>query len=96
MRRGVRYEVANGVRIPDLGEKECQAVTEEGKARHITAQVCEVNKALLSVSKVVAAGNRVVSDGEGSYIEDKASGERMWLKEQGGMYVLKVWVKQGF
>ena len=38
------------------------------------------------------AGNRVVFDEDGSYIEDKNTGERMWLKEKDGMYMLKLWV----
>ena len=92
-RKGVQYEVANGVRIPNLGEKKFMAVAEEGIARNMTAQVCDVNKALLSVKKVVAAGNRVVFDSDGAFIEDKATGERMWMKEENGMYMLKVWVK---
>ena len=45
---------------------------------------------------MVAAGNRVVFSPEGSYVEDVSSGEVVWLKEQGGMYMLKVWVKTGF
>ena len=56
-------------------------------------QVAEVNKALLSVSKVVKAGNKVVFDEEGSFIEDKKTGERMWMKEEAGMYMLKMWVR---
>ena len=95
-RRGVKYEVANGVRIPNLGEKRFTGVTEEGSLRQITAQVCDVNKPLLSVSKMVTAGNRVVFDKDGSYIENVQSGENVWLKEQGGMYMLKIWVKKGF
>jgi hypothetical protein len=95
-RRGVKYEVANGVRIPNLGEKKFQAVSDEGVARTLTAQVCDVNKSLLSVKKVVKAGNRVVFDDEGSYIEDKGTGERMWLKEEGGMYLLSMWVRKPF
>ena len=96
-RRGVQYEVANGVRIPNLGEKHFQGFTEEGMPRNLKAQVCDVNKALLSVSKLVQMGNKVVFDGEGSYIEDKPTGERLWLREQGGMYMLKLWVKcEGF
>ena len=59
-KRGVEYEVANGVRIPNLGEKKFEAVTEDGIERNITAQVCEVNKALLSVSKMAKSGHRVV------------------------------------
>ena len=95
-KRGVKYEVANGIRIPNLGEKKFIGVTENGMAREITAQVCEVNKPLLSVSKIVAAGNRVVFDPDGSYIEDTESGEKVWLTNQGGMYMIKMWVKRGF
>ena len=63
-KRGVQYEVANGIRIPNLGEKSSQAHTEDGAVRSITAQVCDVNKALLSVSRMVKAGHRVVFDEE--------------------------------
>ena len=70
-----------------------QAKCEEGFIRNITAQVCDVNKPVLGVSKVMRAGNKVVSDEEGSYIQDKTTGEVMWLKEQGGMFTLKLWVR---
>ena len=59
------------------------------------AQVCDVNQCLLSVRKVVAAGNRVVFDDTGSYIESKVDGKRMWLVDKEGMYTLKMWVKRG-
>ena len=52
-RRGVKYEVANGERIPNLGEKKMRIKTEEGVQRAMTAQVVDVNKALLSVHKMV-------------------------------------------
>ena len=42
-RRGVQYEVANGVRIPNLGEKKFRGFTEEGLQRSMKAQVCEVS-----------------------------------------------------
>ena len=93
-RRGVVYEVANGETIPNLGEKHFVAESEEGAKKSITAQVADVNKGLLSVRKIVAAGNRVVFDTD-SYIEDKQTGERMWLTEAQGMYMLKMWVKNG-
>ena len=91
-KKGVRYEVANGTIIPNLGEKQFKGISEEGTTRGITAQICDVNKGLLSVKKMAKAGNRVVFDEDGSYIEDKRSGERMWLKEKDGMYMLKLWV----
>ena len=91
-RRGVEYEVANGVRIANEGEQKFAGSSEEGVERTLTAQVCDVNKALLSVRKVVAAGNKVVFNDSGSYIEDKTTGERMWMSEQNGMYMLKLYI----
>jgi len=97
MKKGVQYEVADGTLIPNLGEKKFIAVNDSGVARHMRAQVCEVNKALLSVHRVVQAGNRVVFAASGSYVQDEQTGETMALEEKGGMYMLKLWVKaQGF
>ena len=92
-RRGVQYEVASGELIPNLGEKNFLAYGEHGQERAIKAQVCEVKEALLSVSRMVQAGNRVVFSRAGSYVEDENTGERIPLREQGGMYMLKLWVK---
>ena len=61
-RKGVKYEVADGTLIPNVGEKRFVVEGEEGYERKMTAQVCDVNKALLSVSKMVKAGNKVVFD----------------------------------
>ena len=91
--RGVEYEVANGETIPNLGEKKFKGFSSDGHAKDITAQVCDVNKALLSVRKVVAAGNRVIFEHEGAYIEDP-EGRKIWLEEKQGMYMLKLWVKK--
>ena len=55
-------------------------------------QVTEVNKALPSVSRIVQAGNRVVFDPEGSYIEDTTTGEWIDIKEKNGFYALTMWV----
>ena len=93
-KKGVEYETADGSLIPNLGEKQFFGVSSEGISRNLTAQVCLVNKALLSVRKVVRAGNRVVFDEDGSFIEDKNSGETIKLTEEGGMYALSMWVKR--
>lgn len=92
-RQGVVYEVANGVQIPNLGEKKFVGTSEEGISRGLKAQIADVNKGLLSVAKVVKSGNRVVFEEGGSFIEDKETGERMWLEEKNGMYMLKMWVR---
>jgi hypothetical protein len=95
-KRGVEYEVASGTTIPNLGEKCFVAVAEEGQRKKMRAQVCAVNKALLSVSRMVQAGNRVVFEQSGSYVEDLHSGEKMYIVEKGGMYMLNMWVEKDF
>ena len=89
-RQGIKYEVANGVRIPNLGEKRFVGVSQEGLQRHMKAQVCDVNKGLLSVSKIVEKGNRVVFDPKGSYIEDGVAREKMYLRAERGLYMLRL------
>ena len=82
----MEYEIATRELIPNLGEKKFQAVSQEGVTRSITAQVCAVNKALMSVKKVMRAGNRVVFDEEETYIEDKVTGDlghRRWRDVHG-------------
>ena len=60
--------------------------------RNMTFQVTDVTKALGSVSKIVANGNKEVFDGSGSFIENKRSRERLWVREENGVYVLDVYV----
>ena len=93
-KHGVTYEVANGAEIPNLWERKFLGYMEDGAARAITAQVCAVNQTLMSVSKIASKGNRVVFDDDGSYIEDKPTGERTWMTQVGGMYSLKMWVSR--
>ena len=81
-KRGATYEVAIGVGIPNLGGKKFIGRTEDGHIRNLTAQMCEVNKAPLRVSKIVKAGNKVVfGDEDGSYIEDKMTKENIFIEE---------------
>ena len=87
-KKGIQYEVADGTLIPNLGEKKFVAVSDAGVTRQMKAQVCEVNKALLSVHRCVQAGSRVVFAASGSYVQDETSGETMPLTEKGGMYCI--------
>ena len=91
---GLEYEVANGESIPNLGEKRMTMCTNETSTqRNLTMQVAEVNRALLSVAKMVDAGNRVVFDKDWSFIEDLRTGERSTIQRRGGLYILETWVK---
>ena len=95
-KRGVKYGMANGDEIDNEGEKDFEGTTENGVAKAIRAQVCDVSQPLLSVKKVVAAGNRVVFEEGGSYIQSIRDGTKIWLRESQGMYMLKMMVKLGF
>ena len=48
---------------------------------------------MLDVRKVVEAGNRVVFDSTGSYIEDEKTHERMYMRDEAGMYMLRMYVR---
>ena len=99
-RGGSREEERSGVRDCDrgthseLGEKKFQAVSQERVTRSITAQVHAGNKALMSVKQVMRAGKRVVFDEEGTYIKDKVTGEKTRAADDGGMFMVKMWVNR--
>ena len=52
--------------------------------------VTDTTKPLAAAMSVVKMGNRVVLDMDGSYIENKATGERIVLEEEGGTYAFAV------
>ena len=93
-KRGVQYEVANGSQVPNLGERRLVQFTEDGAANDIVARVYAVNQGLMSVRQMTKKGNRAVFDDEGSYIGDKASDAKTWMRDEGGMYSLKMWVSR--
>ena len=90
---GFVYQSADGTEIPHLGETRLQGKTELGNTIGMTVQVAEITKPLGSVKKMVAAGNRVVFDSEGSYIEEKGTGLRTKIHERNGTYALDLWIK---
>ena len=91
---GVRYEIANGEEIPNLGEKNMYVMTEEGSWREFKAQVAEVSKALQSVRSLVKAGHLVVfgdgEDGCNHYVLNKFSGEINRVNDDGINYLMKL------
>ena len=91
--RGVVYEVANGARIHNKGEKKCLMQSTNGTERLLSFQVCDVHKPLLAVSRLCEAGYAVVFHPAWSYIEDIETGEKMTLEQNEGLYQLKAWIK---
>ena len=61
--------------------------------RDMKFTVCNVSKALGSVSQMCRTGHRAGFNPrwseQGSYIELVGIGEKIWLQEEGGLYVLR-------
>ena len=55
----MEYVCADGGRIPNLGEKSVGGLSDEGQKLAITFQVANVDRPLIAVSKLTAAGHDV-------------------------------------
>ena len=97
-RSGVYYTTANGVKVYNEGEKTLTMCHfESSEKRDMKFQVADVKKALGSANNIVRNGNRIVMDldddgNEYAYIENKSSGEKLWLRQSEGFYVLDMLV----
>ena len=90
---GAEYEVANGESLPNLGERRCLLMSlGSTSAKHITFQVADVHKPLLSVSRCADMGFRCILEKHGGYLEH-TSGERIQLQRRDNLYVMRAWVK---
>ena len=84
---GEFFRVVNG----NKGQKMVTMMTQEGAHRDVRFTICDVSKALASVSHMCRAGNKVAFHPpwgpEGSYIQHIDIGERLWLREENGLYM---------
>ena len=91
-KQGLKYRSASGNPIMNEGEKELRGYTKEGNSVNMCMQVAEVTKPLGSVRAYVRAGNRVVFDAGGSFIQNKATGMRTNIEDRNGAYVFDLWI----
>ena len=89
-REGRNYRAANGSRIPDLGQLMVHFADGSGRACGMPFQVAEVERPLISVSRLARVGRRVTFEGDTGAIEHKATGRVMPLRREGGVYVLEL------
>ena len=95
VKKGCEYEVADGGTIENLGERRCLVANDHSHSvNRIDLQVTDVHKPLLSVAKMVDAGQRVIFDPRGAYIEDTVTRERIPMERRGGIYEMRLWAKQ--
>ena len=68
-RAGIGYRAANGSKIPTYGERQVQGVTDGWMPFNIKTQVAGVKSPLGSVMHMIKAGNFLVFDTQGSYMQ---------------------------
>ena len=93
---GVKYMAACGTSMANHGEKTVRfrspSTSGSGTIASIKFQVTDVNKPLASVSRILDQGNTVVFSrtSGGSYIMNDASGARIPVEEERGVFVMPV------
>ena len=65
----------------------------EGVKVGLDFEVCSISRPLASVAEIVRKNHRVVFDEGNSYVEDKATGKWVALREEGNLYFLDLWVQ---
>ena len=87
-----RFVAADGEQTRDLGEKTIPFKTNEGLQRCITVRSASVVKPLISVQKVVRAGNIVVLDEKNPHIRNTRRGTMIKLHVNSGVCNMDMWI----
>ena len=70
------------------------AVSSSGQEIMFKAQVTDVHRPLMSVSRICDRGNRVVFDSQGGYIKSLTTGEKIHVRRDHNVYRLQVEVPE--
>ena len=89
---GSVYCAAGGQELKNIGEKRPQFKTNGIQTSMTFQSTTRVQKPLASASRITAKGNRIVLDDANSlsYIENKATGVKIPLQIENGIYVMLV------
>ena len=92
-KKGQSYLSASGDRLPNLGEKTMDVVTDNGIPAKSTYQIANVTRALCAVSRVCDKGNTVVFEKDGGYIVDP-HGVYTLIRRENNVYMLDTWIQK--
>ena len=87
--------------LAEIEEEEVEIMAIDAKAKKLTRlsamkfNEADVKKPLASAVNVARAGNRIVVDDQGGYIENKSTGERMEVRIERNTYVYDVQLEDG-
>ena len=84
---GMTHHTADGTRIPNLGQKTLETVSEDGSTQGLshTFQIADISRPLTSVWELADAGNLVVFGRRGT---------RLNFQREHGVYLLKTWSQE--
>jgi hypothetical protein len=91
--RGLHYVSASGNRLPNKGEQKVKFLTRDGIWATLLFQVAGINKPLVSVSRLIDEGWRVVFDDEGSYLMHKKSKKMIHIDRTKGVFTVDAYVE---
>jgi hypothetical protein len=89
-RRGLKYVAASGQAMYNEGEKTVEVESTEGHLCSLKMQVSQVNKPLLSVSKVCDHGHEVVFNKDDGKIVNCKTGQEIKFRREDGVYRLQL------
>jgi hypothetical protein len=92
-RAGGRYRAANGSRIPNLGQQNVSFKTPEVHGRSLRFQVADVERPFSYVSQLSKTGHKVEFESAQGFIIHKQSGKRIRFQRAGGVYLLRMKVR---
>ena len=84
------YRVADGHRVPNIGQQEVHFRTDENHPAGLVFQTFEIERPLISASQLAAAGNRVVFSKRGGVIINETNGKQTALHKRSCIYVLRM------
>ena len=91
--RGLHYISASGNRLPNKGEQRVRFLTKEGTWATLLFQVAGINKPLVSVSRLIDEGWRVVFDVDGSYVLHKKTTRKITMNRTRGVFTVEAYVE---
>ena len=79
--------------MPNRGEQKVKFLTRDGVWATLLFQIAGINKPLVSVSKLIDEGWRVIFDADGSYLLHKQTGKRIAMDRTRGVFTIDAYVE---
>ena len=91
-RNGAKYRAAGGQELVNVGEKRPEFTTNGIKTSMTFQATTGVKKPLAAASRITGKGNRIILDDEGceSYILNKATGKKIPIVLENGIYMMEM------